>query len=278
MTRLSDDAWRAKMEGKTFRQAEPLPLFEAPPPETKPNPLAERIADAMVDGYVQTGNPADAVRAGLRAIVEHVVSEAVSSPTFRNEARDAIDRAEKAGTITPEAADLGRLVVSTSPPAKGLDGMLAQHERDHAAALDVPPPAKPPEPPEPRPPTIAIVCSRGRGGGCRRVKLPNDEAADPWLRAHAGSALAARRWTPEEAARVDAAIRLLAATRREFTADDVWDNLPGFLVTKGLAGRLMAAANAGLIANTGKKAQARRGGAHDHAQTLSVWIGTGGAS
>ena len=255
MTRLSDDAWRARMEGKkTVREAAPLPLFDAappPPPETKPNPLAERIADAMVDGYVQTGNPADAVRAGLSAIVEHVVSEAVSSPTFRNEARDAIDRAEKAGTITPEAADLGRLVVSTSPPAK---------------------------PPESRPPTVAIVCSRGRGGGCRRVERPNDEASDPWARAHAGSALAARRWTPEEVARVDAAIRTAAATGREFTADDVWELLPGLLVTKGLAGRLMAAANAGLIRNTGKTAQARRGGEHDHAQRLSVWQGTGGAS
>lgn len=107
---------------------------------------------------------------------------------------------------------------------------------------------------------------------------PNDEASDPWARAHAGSALAARRWTPEEVARVDAAIRTAAATGREFTADDVWELLPGLLVTKGLAGRLMAAANAGLIRNTGKTAQARRGGEHDHAQRLSVWQGTGGAS
>jgi hypothetical protein len=181
VTRLSDDAWRAKMEGKTFRQAEPLPLFDAPPP---PPPPARPITSEEVKAH----------------------AKAIGS----------------------------------------------------ASAINHPP--------------------YTREDGCERPKLPNDEAADPWLRAHAGSALAARRWTPEEAARVDAAIRLLAATRREFTADDVWDNLPGFLVTKGLAGRLMAAANAGLIANTGKKAQARRGGAHDHAQTLSVWIGTGCAS
>lgn len=214
MTRLSDEAWRARMEGKkTVREAAPLPLFDAAPaPEVKPIPASEST--------------------------------------------------------------------------KGLAGMLAQHERDHAAALGVPasaldsapPPSTAAQETPARPPIVAIVCSRGRGGGCRRVELPNDEAADPWARAHAGSALAARRWTPEEVARVDAAIRTAAATGREFTADDVWELLPGLLVTKGLAGRLMAAANAGLIRNTGKTAQARRGGEHDHAQRLSVWQGTGGAS
>lgn len=84
MTRLSDEAWRAKMEGKSFRQPEPLPLFDAPPPIAEPAP-----------------------------------------------------------------------------------GQLPKAPAGNS----------------PRPPIVAIVCSRGRGGGCRRVEIPNDEAGDPWAKA-----------------------------------------------------------------------------------------------
>jgi hypothetical protein len=59
------------------------------------------------------------------------------------------------------------------------------------------------------------------------------------------------KWTPEEQRKVDAAILHVAR----------------------IAGRLNAAARRGIIRNTGELAYAQRGGAHDHAQRLSVWAG-----
>jgi hypothetical protein len=82
------------------------------------------------------------------------------------------------------------------------------------------------------------------------------------------------RWTRPQQNEVDAAIRHVARAKGFFTADDVWKHLGDqFPVTKGLAGRLNAAARRGIIRNTGEMAYAQRGGAHDHAQRLSVWSG-----
>jgi hypothetical protein len=82
------------------------------------------------------------------------------------------------------------------------------------------------------------------------------------------------RWTRPQQNEVDAAIRHVARAKGFFTADDVWKHLGDqFPVTKGLAGRLNAAARKGIIRNTGEMAYAQRGGAHDHAQRLSVWAG-----
>jgi hypothetical protein len=82
------------------------------------------------------------------------------------------------------------------------------------------------------------------------------------------------RWTRIEQNQVDAAIAHVAKTKGIFTADDVWQHLGDhFPVTKGLAGRLNAASRRGIIRNTGELAYANRGGAHDHAQRLSVWAG-----
>lgn len=95
---------------------------------------------------------------------------------------------------------------------------------------------------------------------------------DAFARGMCGSALAAGKWSADELSAVDGAICTVAHHRDLFTADDVWATLPeGFPVTKGLAGRLNAAVNRGIIANTGSTAFARRGGEHDHRQRLAVW-------
>jgi hypothetical protein len=86
------------------------------------------------------------------------------------------------------------------------------------------------------------------------------------------SADSAAKWTKEQVELVDHAIILTARREEEFTADDVWRNLPaGFPVTKGMAARLMVAARRGLICSTGYYAKSNRGGAHDHGQRLTVW-------
>jgi len=80
------------------------------------------------------------------------------------------------------------------------------------------------------------------------------------------------KWSTAQAAAVDQAIRNAAAKKTFITADDVWAELPAtFPVGKGLAARLLAACRAGVIENTGTTTTARRGGAHDHAQRLTIW-------
>jgi len=80
------------------------------------------------------------------------------------------------------------------------------------------------------------------------------------------------KWTPEQQKQVDAAISRVAHRQQYFTADEIWAELgAGFPVTKGLAGRLNAAVRRKLIRNTGQISHANRGGAHDHAQRLTVW-------
>lgn len=119
-----------------------------------------------------------------------------------------------------------------------------------------------------------------------------DRTETPWDRAIDGTLRAAAKWTQEEAAAVDQAIRDVAHRKRssvdpglrswaiddgwvdlEFTAADVWAELgPGFTVTKGLAGRLIAAAHAGLIANTGRTTIAPKDApGPNHGQRLTVW-------
>jgi hypothetical protein len=80
------------------------------------------------------------------------------------------------------------------------------------------------------------------------------------------------KWDTRQAAAVDQAIRNAAAKKTFITADDIWAELPAtFPVGKGLAARLLAASRAGVIENTGTTTTARRGGAHDHAQRLTIW-------
>jgi hypothetical protein len=98
---------------------------------------------------------------------------------------------------------------------------------------------------------------------------------DPFIQGMIASQSSAdARWTRPQQNEVDAAIRHVARAKGFFTADDVWQHLGDqFPVTKGLAGRLNAASRRGIIRNTGEMAYAQRGGAHDHAQRLSVWAG-----
>lgn len=107
-------------------------------------------------------------------------------------------------------------------------------------------------------------------------------------RGEEGAARAARRWTVEEAARVDEAIRTVARDAHllgsrtadlsgsEFTTADVWAELgPDFPITKGIASKMTAAARAGIIRNTGRvifNDHPRH--AHAHGQRLAVWQAT----
>jgi hypothetical protein len=98
-----------------------------------------------------------------------------------------------------------------------------------------------------------------------------------------GIARAAAKWTDDEVAQVDAAIAAIAARRRatghplnnsfEFTTADVWQELgDSFPVTKGIAGRMLAAKGAGLIANTGRTIIAPKDATGpNHGQRLTVW-------
>lgn len=83
---------------------------------------------------------------------------------------------------------------------------------------------------------------------------------------------AAYRWTPDELRAVDRAIEICAQGYDRFTADHIWRLLgDDFPVTKGLAGRLMAARNRRLIVGTGEIAFSQREGAHGHGQRLAIW-------
>jgi hypothetical protein len=115
--------------------------------------------------------------------------------------------------------------------------------------------------------------------------VPYVDGLTPTDRRDEGTARAARKWTDDEVAAVDKAIATVArkaASRAPFlgavdgagvfTADNVWRELgPEFPVTKGLTGRLIKAANDGIIRNTGTTRIADRGGDHDHGQRLCVW-------
>lgn len=86
------------------------------------------------------------------------------------------------------------------------------------------------------------------------------------------SGWASNKWTALEKEMVREAIRRCAWEYIRFTTDQVWAELPkDFLVTKGMTAMLNALARLEVIENTGIKTFARRGGIHDHAQTLNIW-------
>lgn len=113
-----------------------------------------------------------------------------------------------------------------------------------------------------------------------------DDPGTPEARRDEGIARAAAKWTDEEAALVDKAIATVAAQvahdartrkvgdgREEFTTVDVWAELNGTVpITKGIAGRMLAAKAAGIIANTGRTVIApRESTGPNHGQRLTVW-------
>ena len=84
------------------------------------------------------------------------------------------------------------------------------------------------------------------------------------------------KWTGDQQRQVDDAIVTVSRRKGLFTSDDIWQELgPQFPVTKGLSGRLNAAAKRGFIVNTGRVTTAQRGGLHDHAQRLTIWAAYG---
>lgn len=124
-----------------------------------------------------------------------------------------------------------------------------------------------------------------------------DEPATPEDRRDHGIARAAAKWTDEEVAQVDAAIRAIVDRLREqqratiertraanyrvadeafpqtFTTAAVWAELgDGFPVTKGIAGRMLAARSAGLIRSTGRTTTPPKDApGPNNGQRLTVW-------
>ncbi len=110
------------------------------------------------------------------------------------------------------------------------------------------------------------------GLGTRREEIAQPKPSPFQVAMQISNRVAQVKWTPEQQKQVDAAISRVAHRQQYFTADDIWADLgAGFPVTKGLAGRLNAAVRRKLIRNTGQISHANRGGAHDHAQRLTVW-------
>lgn len=125
------------------------------------------------------------------------------------------------------------------------------------------------------------------------------DGLEPFERGMAGSDRAAAKWTDDEVAQVDAAIRAVAARKWrqarhrlapshidrlaerhhisdrliEFTTADVWAELgPGFPITKGIAGCMRRAANDGVIASTGRTTYPEGDRSRvNHNQRLTVW-------
>tara|TARA_R100001230_G_scaffold2824_1_gene866 strand:+ start:621 stop:968 length:348 start_codon:yes stop_codon:yes gene_type:complete len=94
----------------------------------------------------------------------------------------------------------------------------------------------------------------------------------PFERGMAASAKAARKWTDEQIAQVDRAIKRVAYFRLHWTVDQVWEQLPdGFPVNKGIGARLNKAARAGMIRATDRTRISRRTNEHGHGQRLTVW-------
>ena len=105
-----------------------------------------------------------------------------------------------------------------------------------------------------------------------RVPPPRSIQSPYYTGIAASQSSAEAKWSPYQQRQVDAAIKAVATRLGVFNADDIWAELGNdFPVTKGLAARLNVAVRAGLIRNTGALAFAGRGGAHDHAQRLTVW-------
>jgi hypothetical protein len=94
----------------------------------------------------------------------------------------------------------------------------------------------------------------------------------PFERGMAGSAKAARKWTDDQIAQVDRAIRRVAYFMPRWTVDDVWQQLPAdFPVNKGIGARLNKAARAGMIRATDRTQISKRTNEHGHGQRLTVW-------
>ena len=87
------------------------------------------------------------------------------------------------------------------------------------------------------------------------------------------AAAAAAKWTAADVAKVDAAIRARIAEGEPFTTDDLWQRIPYVPMSKGIASRLRPFVSRGELLDTGHKRICRRGGKHDHAHSLTVWIG-----
>ena len=123
-----------------------------------------------------------------------------------------------------------------------------------------------------------------------RAEVPGDDLLTPEQRRDDGIARAAARWTDEEVTKVDQAIAAVARRVRvraevayanprnvdeaaTFTTADVWAELDGAVpVTKGIAGRMLAAKGAGIIANTGRTVIAPPDApGPNHGQRLTVW-------
>ena len=120
--------------------------------------------------------------------------------------------------------------------------------------------------------TVSCPNCRTKFTAWEPITLPFGEET-PFARGiRQSQASANAKWSADQIDAVDKAIATCAQLYTEFTADHVWTLLgAGFPVSKGMAGRLIAAQNAGLITNTHRTLVSGRGGDHCHGQRLTVW-------
>ena len=117
--------------------------------------------------------------------------------------------------------------------------------------------------------SLPTRCPRGFDWERQHPQLCSCQGS-PERRKAQGQARANAATSADHKAQIDAAILAAAQSGREFSANDIRDKFPG-ITGAVVGGRFTAAANAGLIRDTGKRVPSTLPSTHGH--EVRVWIG-----